>query len=83
MSDLDIERVLQDIVAKNPDLILCVGGIPCQPWSDLGNARGEDDARASTVQDFVRIRDGIRDGVMSRCGASFLWAVEEVASMSE
>ena len=53
---------------------------PCAPFSSLGHRRGWDDPRAQPLLKFFDLRDGLEQ-LCTDHGWSFVWVMEEVASM--
>ena len=83
VEEVTVAEVLRQIVAPSPDVILLIGGVPCQPFSGLASdPQGFRDERPAPIYHFVRIRDGVSEGLPSGLRDSFYWLMEEVASMS-
>ena len=82
IEELDVQAILEDIMKVRPDIVLMVGGVPCQPFSGLADdPRGMADPRAAPIGHFVRIRDGL-SAHLRRADIDFYWMIEEVASMT-
>ena len=83
VKDLQVDDIVQDICATSPDLVLLVGGPPCQPFTELAtDPQGWSDPRSEPIVHFKRIRDGMREKLRA-IGIDFAWLMEEVASMTK
>ena len=81
---LDIDSLISRINSCQWEVLLLIGGPPCQPFSHLGSQKsGFDDPRSGPLEAFIRIRNALRDRVVFEAGRrEFCWLLEEVASMS-
>ena len=82
IEDLTAADLFPLIMAADPDLVILIGGPPCQPYSGLAtDPKGLSDPRAAPLRHFVRLREELREALVGT-GIQFFWLLEEVASMS-
>ena len=66
---MDIDSLLSRIDSAHWELLLLIGGPPCQPFSHLGsNKMGFDGPRPGLLQAFIRVRDALRGRLNYRGG---------------
>ena len=62
IEDLTAAVLFPLIMAADPDLVILIGGPPCQPYSGLAtDPKGLSDPRAAPLRHFVRLREELRE----------------------
>ena len=80
---MDVSRLARSTNQVDFDILVLIGGPPCQPFSQLANApAGFTDPRPALTHAFVQLREALRQQVRLDKGKQFHWLLEEVASMS-
>ena len=60
IEDVDVSALLRQVRHMKPDIVLMIGGVPCQSFSALADEPlGFPDERTAPIRHFVRIRDAM------------------------
>ena len=81
--EVDIPAFVARIKSATWGVLFLVGGPSCQPFSQLGSKKeGLEDPRSHPSGSFIRFRDALKADIPLSYGRTFVWLLEEVASVS-